>query len=83
MIHAPKSDAAINQWNRFTATVHERLENGKRTYGDSSFERPITSLVEEIRQECEDVCGWAFIMWSRLNELERKVNEQVDSNPKK
>lgn len=70
---SPKSDLAIDQWVKFTDCVRIRIENGKKVYGDSSFDRPLESLVEEIRQEIEDVCGWAFIMWSRLNELERSM----------
>lgn len=69
----PKSDAAILHWNAFCRSVQNRLEAGRITYGDSSFDRPLTVLIEEIRQECEDQAGWAFIAWTRLNELEEKV----------
>lgn len=70
----PKSDAALQLYEEFSERIRIRLENGKRVYGDSSFERPIERLVEEIRQEVLDVAGWAFILYSRLDELEKKVD---------
>ncbi len=69
----PESDAALEEWDRFTSRIRERLENGKRVYGDGSFERPLASLAEEIRQELEDVGGWAFITWIRVNRLEAQL----------
>ena len=69
----PRSDAALEQFDKFTARVRERLVNGKRAYGDSSFERPLESLIEEIRQEALDVAGWGFIVFRRLDELDEKI----------
>lgn len=69
----PLSDAALCEFDSFMRRVRERLENGRRVYGDSSFERPLTSLVEEIRQEVLDQAGWSFILFVRLCELERMV----------
>ena len=66
----PKSDAALERFAEFTGRVHERLVNGKRVYGDGSFERDPKALVEEIRQEVLDVAGWAFILYQRLSEME-------------
>lgn len=69
----PKSDAALKLFDEFCGRIRRRLEMGKRVYGDSSFERPLVSLVEEIRQEALDQAGWAFLAYARLAELERKV----------
>ena len=71
---SPRSDAALERFDEFTARIRARLEMGKRVYGDSSFERPPVSLVEEIRQEVLDVAGWSFILYERLAELERSVS---------
>lgn len=69
----PLSDAAIAKFPIFTEEIHSRLDGGRRTYGDSSFERPLITTIEEIKQELYDVAGWAFIMWSRLDDLERRI----------
>jgi hypothetical protein len=69
----PKSDEALKQWPAYTDEVFSRLENGKRAYGDSSFERPLESLITEIQQELMDVSGWAFIQWHRLESMKEKA----------
>lgn len=71
----PLSDAALLRFDAFTARVRARLEAGKQTYGDASHERPLPQLIEELRQEVEDQCGWAFIMWARLDRLEQLAEE--------
>lgn len=70
-----RSDQALERFGEFAARIRARLESGKRVYGDSSFERPLVSLVEEIRQEALDVAGWAFILYDRLAELEQRVEQ--------
>lgn len=53
--------------DRFIARLRQRLAAGAREYGDVSFTRPAAELIDEIQQELEDVCGWAFILWLRLD----------------
>ena len=53
--------------DRFTDRVRHRLAAGAVTYGDRSFTRPADELVDEIRQELEDVCGWGLLLWIRLD----------------
>lgn len=82
---SPKSEASLARFGEFSARIRERLENGKRVYGDSSFERPPVRLLEEIRQEVLDVAGWAFILYERLAELELVLavgDVPVESCPK-
>lgn len=69
----PKSDAALQHFDRFTARVRARLEAGRSNYGDSSFEKPLHDVVEEIRQEIEDQMGWSFLLWCRVNEIGQKI----------
>jgi len=45
------------------------------TYGDASFTRPATELVDEAQQELEDVCGWSPLLWIRLERLKARVAE--------
>jgi hypothetical protein len=37
--------------------VRRRLRRGARDYGDASFARPVTDLLDEIEQELADVAG--------------------------
>jgi hypothetical protein len=81
MSDTPKSDAALRRWPEFTGEVHARLDMGKRIYGDDSFERPLERLLVEIQQELMDVCGWSFIMWSRLEKMKARTTSAEDSSP--
>jgi hypothetical protein len=47
------------------------MEAGRREYGDSSFERPVPELVQELEEELFDVVNWSFIIWHRLQEAKR------------
>lgn len=58
---------------RFVQRLRTRLEAGAATYGDRSFTRPAADLVDEIQQELEDVCGWGFLLWIRLERLRSAV----------
>lgn len=69
----PQSDAALARFFEFATSVEQRLEAGKPTYGDASFQKPLTEIVEEIREELLDVCGWAFILYDRLNLIEQNI----------
>ena len=75
MTETPLSDKAIAQFDAYMAAVRARLNEGRRSYGDSSFEIPLPQLVQEIQQELLDVTGWAFVLYSRVAELEAKVKE--------
>lgn len=69
-LDTPASDRAIKLFAEFTARLRERLEAGRQTYGDISFQRPREELIEEICQELLDVAGWAFILYCRIDNLE-------------
>ena len=67
----PKSDEALAGFPEFMATIRQRLEVGRIQYGDASFDRPEAELIGEIEQELEDVCGWAFVLWTRLRKIKK------------
>ena len=57
---------------RFETMVRRRLRRGARDYGDASFARPFTDLLDEIEQELADVAKWtggAFEKLARLRGL--------------
>ena len=76
--YAPRSDEALVRFVEFTDRIRQRLQMGKRVYGDSSFDRPLPSLVEQIRPEVLDAAGWAFILYERLEELGAHVKVAVE-----
>lgn len=57
----------------FTEEIHARAQRGAVEYGDRSYERPLPELIDETMEELADVCGWSFILWSRLRDLKAKV----------
>jgi hypothetical protein len=57
------------QFADFIGRVHGRLEAGAEQYGEASFRRPVGELAGEIEEELLDVCGWAFILWTRVRRL--------------
>jgi hypothetical protein len=69
----PLSDEAIRSFDVFTSAVAGRLDRGRRDYGDSSFTRPAVEILDELSQELLDLAGWSFILWSRLQRLERSL----------
>jgi hypothetical protein len=68
-------DAIFRKWPMYECLVRDRLIMGSETYGDISFIRPHTELLKEIAEELLDVSGWAFILWTRIQELESKMKE--------
>jgi hypothetical protein len=54
---------------RFETMVRRRLWRGARDYGDASFARPVTDLLDEIEQELADVAGWAAVAFEKLARL--------------
>jgi hypothetical protein len=74
----PKSDVAISAFPDFMEAVRLRLAAGRETYGDSSFTMPLQAVNTEIAQELMDLCGWAFILWTRVQNLERQLRETQD-----
>jgi hypothetical protein len=72
MSKTPKSDEALREgWPIFIEAVFGRMDKGRVDYGDASFERPVTDIIEELQQECLDQAGWGFIGWWRL-ELQKR-----------
>lgn len=73
----PKSDAALKLWPIFAEALLARMENGKREYGDRSFERDPISLLEEAQEELLDALAWPFIGWVRLEEIKVRLREAL------
>ena len=52
------------QANIFLLDLSQRLDKGRQTYGDSSFNRQFADIAGEIIQEQVDTAGWAWIAWT-------------------
>ena len=46
--------------------IMKRLKKGHKEYGDASYELPPPLLFAEIEQEAQDLVGWPFIMWRKM-----------------
>ena len=58
---------------KFVERLRDRLIAGAKTYGNSSFERPLVAIIGEIQEEALDIVGWGFIAWVRLERLRDRV----------
>ena len=70
----PISDREIEQsWPEYVRQVESRLDMGRRNYGDASFSADPATLLTEIQAELEDVAGWSFVLWCRLQRLKKAL----------
>ena len=68
--HEPVS---LPHFDRFLAELTARLEEGRATYGDASFQRSLPEILQELREEFLDVVGWGYFGWRRLVLIEEKL----------
>lgn len=64
----------MEDFEAFIRQVQERLSAGQREYGDVSFSRDPTDLLNEIQEELMDICGWGYILHSRLARVQRALD---------
>jgi hypothetical protein len=55
-----------------------RMRKGHDEYGDRSWSRRPSELLDEISQELLDVVGWAVIANERINAIKSKLTEVED-----
>ena len=81
---APESAAALEKdWPVYIDAVKNRLIAGASTYGDNSFHLPAENLIHEIQAELEDVCGWSWLLWCRLESVIAKLKENEHGDQSK
>jgi hypothetical protein len=73
----------LDRFPSFIDAVRARLDAGRLTYGDQSFDRPESELLAELQQECLDLAGWGFVLWTRLERLRARLGalEQTPAGP--
>lgn len=64
-------------FDEFHKIMKSRLQSGFLSYGDGSFDRKVTSLLDEIEQELLDVVGWSYILWSRIHHAKRWAKKDL------
>lgn len=52
----------------FADEVRERMERGRRIYGDKSFGLMFSTLMYEAQQEAIDLAGWPYMAWRQLRQ---------------
>ncbi len=57
----------------FFAAVSKRLEQGRVTYADRTFELPPSHIVAEAQAELLDTAAYSFIAWCRLERLRSEL----------
>ena len=55
--------------------IRLRIKQGAQEYGDTSFLSSPLALIEEIQQEIEDIAGWGFLLWTRLERMKRLASK--------
>lgn len=60
-------------FERFIRAVQGRLDKGRAQYGNRSFDRTPGELVDEIGEELLDLCGWSYVLWTRLQRVQGVV----------
>ena len=65
---------------KFIKELDEKLLNGYKEYGDGSFTLSPKRLTAELKEEALDICGWGFILWVRLDELEKNAKKIQEEN---
>lgn len=60
----------------FLDEVRHRLERGRVTYDDRSFDAAPAELLAELEQEAMDLAGWGFVLWERIRRM-REASEAL------
>lgn len=69
--------------DQFSAEVRERMENGRREYGDKSFGLPLTTILAEAQMEAVDLAGWPYMIWRKLKLEQRALLAKgLDTGPR-
>lgn len=63
----------LKDFRLFADFVLSRLEAGREEYGDQSFGTPMNMTLEEIEEECLDICGWGYILWLKVYRMRRAL----------
>ncbi len=60
----------LRDWPEFARAVYGRLCKGAEQYRNTSLELGPQRLLAELLEEIEDICGWSFLVWLRVRDME-------------
>lgn len=69
---APKPSGTGIRPTKFLERLTARLAKGEQEYGQASFARTVPELCDEIQQELEDVAGWGYVLWTKIQDIKEK-----------
>lgn len=72
------TEPRLDRLERWFERVRAKTSRGAIEYGDRSFELRGDRIVEEMRDELADVCGWAHVLDERLERCAAAL-ERVES----
>ena len=61
--------------SNFLAHVKDKMAKGAKEYGDKSFYKAVEEVLQELKEESVDLCGWAMLAYS--NTEDRKVKKRM------
>ena len=67
----------MEDFEDFVGLVQARLSAGAKEYGDRSFSRHPMDLMNEIQEELLDICGWSYVLFTRLKKVQNALQEGV------
>jgi hypothetical protein len=74
----PPSVDPLEGWPTFSELVRRRLEAGRSAYADRSFWSDPSELLGELQQEALDLAGWGFVLFARLERMQRELTADRD-----
>jgi len=61
------------KFQKFLGELEPKMLAGIKEHGESKHE--IGELVGELKDEALDIVGWGFLLWRKIDNLEKKVLE--------
>lgn len=77
----PKAEGPrwLSEWPDFSAALRDKLTRGALEYGDKSFSRDLTELLDELSEECLDQAGWGMMGWVRIRDMQKALAEAIEA----
>jgi len=69
------NDDKLAGFELFASAVRKRLDAGRETYADRSFDRDPAELLGELAEEALDLAGWGYVLWARVHQLALEAHQ--------
>ena len=68
-----KDQNPLATFHTYTTRTLRRLREGQDLYKDRAFSADPISLLNEIQEEILDICGWGYVLYKRLDKVQRML----------